>query len=125
MQEIIIKFIKFGVVGASGVIIDFSLTYLLKEKLKINKYISNSLGFLTAASTNYILNRIWTFENNDPQIVLQYSKFLMVSIFGLVINNIVIYYLNDKKSLNFYLSKAIAILFVMFWNFGANYIYTF
>ena len=37
---LISKFIKFGVVGCSGMIIDVGTTYLCKEKLRLNKYLS-------------------------------------------------------------------------------------
>ena len=40
----IAEFIKFCVVGGSGVGVDFGITYLLKEKARINKYIANSAG---------------------------------------------------------------------------------
>ena len=43
----LIKFIKFLIVGVSGLIIDFGLTYLCKEKIKLNKYLSNSIGFFS------------------------------------------------------------------------------
>lgn len=67
----IIQFIKFCVVGASGLLVDFGITYLCKEKIKLNKYIANSLGFIAAASSNYLLNRMWTLENTDPNISTQ------------------------------------------------------
>ncbi|MCL1932749.1 MAG: GtrA family protein, partial [Candidatus Azobacteroides sp.] len=56
-----LKLLKFCVVGFSGMIIDFGTTWFLKEKIKINKYIANSCGFILAASSNYFWNRIWTF----------------------------------------------------------------
>ena len=40
-----LQFIKFCVVGGTGVVVDFGITFLFKEKLKLNKYIANSLGF--------------------------------------------------------------------------------
>ena len=40
------QFFKFCVVGGSGVFVDFGVTYLCKEWLKLNKYVANSLGFL-------------------------------------------------------------------------------
>ena len=54
----LIQFIKFCVVGASGMAVDFGITFLGKEKLRLNKYVANSLGFISAASTNYVLNRL-------------------------------------------------------------------
>ena len=44
------QFIKFCVVGGSGVFIDFGITYLCKEWLRLNKYLANSLGFLCAST---------------------------------------------------------------------------
>ncbi len=124
-KPLIVKFLKFGVVGFSGVIIDYGITYLSKEILKIHKYISNSLGFICAATSNYFLNRVWTFKSHDPEIFIQFTKFIVISIIGLGINNLVIYFLNDKKNMNFYLAKFFAIGVVTVWNFFMNYIYTF
>jgi putative flippase GtrA len=54
-------FIKYGVVGFSGFCLDFSVTIFLKERVKLHRYLSNSIGFTVAASSNWFLNRIWTF----------------------------------------------------------------
>ena len=119
------QFIKFCVVGGTGVVVDFGITFLFKEKLKLNKYIANSLGFMAAASTNYLLNRWWTFRSHDPEVAQQYVQFVGISAIGLILNNIIIYLLNDKARLNFYLSKLIAIGLVTLWNFFMNYYFTF
>ena len=120
-----LQFIKFRVVGGTGVVVDFGITFLFKEKLKLNKYIANSLGFMAAASTNYLLNRWWTFRSHDPEVAQQYVQFVGISAIGLILNNIIIYLLNDKARLNFYLSKLIAIGLVTLWNFFMNYYFTF
>ena len=119
------QFFKFCVVGGSGVFVDFGITYLCKEWLKLNKYVANSLGFLCASTSNYILNRIWTFANHDPAITQQYLTFLGISVVGLGINNGIIYLLADRMRMNFYLSKLFAIGTVTVWNFFMNYYFTF
>ena len=124
-KVLIIKFIRFCLVGFSGLIIDFGTTWLLKEKLRINKYIANSTGFTLAATSNYILNRIWTFHSVNKHIFTEYSLFIIISLVGLAINNFVIFILNDKLKLNFYLSKLIAVVVVTCWNFIMNYLVTF
>ena len=111
------QFFKFCVVGGSGVFVDFGVTYLCKEWLKLNKYVANSLGFLCASTSNYILNRIWTFQNENPDITGQYLRFLGIAAVGLVINNATIYVLHGRFRLNFYLAKLFAIGVVTFWNF--------
>lgn len=119
------QFIKFCVVGGSGVFVDFGITYLCKELLRLNKYVANSLGFLSASTTNYILNRVWTFHDQNPDITGQYLRFLGIALVGLAINNAVIYLLNDRLKFNFYLAKLFAIGVVTFWNFFMNYFFNF
>lgn len=125
LLPIIGRLLKFCAVGFSGMIVDFFCTWLCKEKLKWNKYISNSIGFVLAATNNYIWNRIWTFQSQGTEIVREYSSFLIISLVGLGINNAVIYLLHDRLKLNFYLAKILAIGVVTLWNFGMNYLFTF
>ncbi len=119
------KFIKFGLVGFSGLFIDFGFTYICKEWLKIPKYIANAIGFSLAASSNYFLNRIWTFHSHNPEIMMEYSQFFAISLIGLIINTIVLWILVSKFKKHFYLSKLFAIAVVTLWNFFANYWITF
>jgi putative flippase GtrA len=115
----IFKFLKFGIVGLSGLVVDFSITILLKEKFKIHRYISNSAGFTIAASSNYLLNRIWTFESNNPRVLTEYTTFIIISLIGLIINNMFLYIF--EKRLKFYMAKFFAIMVTSLWNFLANF----
>lgn len=124
-MDLLLKFLRFGLVGASGAIIDFSVTWLCKELLKWNKFVANSLGFILSASSNYFLNRIWTFHSTSEAITEEYATFIAISIIGLALNNLIIFLLNDKAKLNFYLAKIFAIGLVMIWNFLANNYITF
>lgn len=123
--ELILKLIRFCLVGFSGMIIDFGVTWSLKEKVKVNKYLANTTGFILAATSNYILNRIWTFRSHNEQVVTEYASFIAISLVGLGINNLIIYLLADRLHWNFYLSKLCAIAVVTLWNFGMNYLITF
>ncbi len=120
-----LKFLKFCAVGFSGMLIDFGTTWLLKEKAKVNKYIANSTGFILAATSNYIWNRLWTFQSANDEIAVEYFSFILISVAGLGINNFVIYLLNDRLKINFYLSKLLAIGVVTVWNFLMNFLITF
>ncbi len=106
-------------------IVDFGTTWLCKEKLGINKYISNSVGFILAASNNYIWNRLWTFESKTENIPTEYISFLIVSIIGLALNNMFLWIFTDKLNINFYISKVLAIGLITLWNFFMNYFFTF
>ena len=122
---LISKFLKFGIVGCSGMIIDLGITYLCKEILRINKFISNGIGFILAATSNYFLNRIWTFNSQSEEIGVQYIQFMIVSSIGLAINSLSLYFFNEKLKWNFYLSKLVAIAITTIWNFFGNLLFTF
>ena len=124
-QEFLLKFLKFGVVGLSGVFVNFGITYLCKEKLKLNKYVSNVLGFVFAATTNYILNRVWTFQSDNPQVGAEYVKYFAIALVGLGIDTLTVWLLNGKLKWNFYLSKVFAIGVSTLWNFFGNLLFTF
>lgn len=121
----LIKFLKFGLVGACGLVVDFGLTFLFKEKLKLNKYIANSIGFLSAGSSNFVLNRVWTFASADPGITNQYMKFIGVSLVGLLLSYTILKLVHEQLKWNFYLAKLVAICVVISWNFTINLLYTF
>ncbi|UPT65878.1 MAG: GtrA family protein [Sphingobacteriales bacterium JAD_PAG50586_3] len=121
----ITKFIKFGVVGVSGTIIDFGMTWLLKEKAKINKYGANGIAYMCGATSNFLLNRWWTFNSQAPEVWEQYGKFLGVSLVGLGLNTLIIYLLVTRLKMNFYVSKIGATLMVLVWNFFGNLMFTF
>ncbi len=120
-----IKFLKFGAVGFTGVFIDFGITWIVKEKLKVQKYVANAIGFTTAASSNYFLNRIWTFESTNPRVMVEYTEFIIISLIGLGINTLVLWLLVSRFKMNFYVAKIFAIAVVTLWNFFANAFITF
>ena len=125
MNPLITKFLKFSVVGFSGVFVNFGVTWLCKELFKLNKYLSNILGFIFAATTNYLLNRWWTFQSANPQVGAEYAKYFVVSLVGLGIDTLTVYLLNGKLKWNFYLSKVFAIGAATLWNFFGNLLFTF
>lgn len=125
MEELLIKLIKFSIVGFSGLLLDFGLTWWLKEKVALNRYVANSIGFMVAASSNYVFNKFWTFDDRTQNFAAQYVSFIAVALIGLLISNGIIYYLNQRKKLFFYFSKLIAVGIVVLWNFTLNYFFTF
>ncbi|MEG2319180.1 MAG: GtrA family protein [Mucinivorans sp.] len=95
----------------------------------------NAIGFVVAATSNYFFNRVWTWHSKNPDIRQEYSKFFAVSLIGLGINLGVIYLMEIFFGFDFvfmgyfisrfWVSKTIATVVVMVWNFLANNFYTF
>src|ERR1017187_1373747 len=100
-DDLIDKILKFGVVGMSGFIIDFGLTYLMKEKAKWHKYFSSGLAFSTAATSYYFLNRVWTFHSQNKEILVEYTKFITVSVVGLLISLAILWVMHGWKEKHF------------------------
>lgn len=120
-----LAFLKFGITGVSGLIIDFSLTWFFKDELNFNKFIANGIGFTAAVVSNYFIHRNWTFKQNKVKAGPQFTAFFTVSIIGLLLNSAIIFLLDNMLYVNFYISKAVAIFIVFFWNFSANYFFVF
>ena len=134
-RPLITKFIKFAVVGASGAVIDFGLTALCKGIFGISELLSNAIGFTVAATSNYFLNRVWTWRSTSKEVGIEYAKFFFVSLVGLGLNSLIVFLLKDISIVprfvetnidwDFWVAKIIATGIVMVWNFLANNLFTF
>ncbi len=130
LKPLILKFVKFGIVGASGMVVHLCVLYLCRDVLGINTFISNTLGFIVAATTNYILNRIWTFRSHDKQVGMEYMKFIIVSLIGLGINNGTLWLSGRmlpewNADWRFYILWIFAVGVTTLWNFLGNMLFTF
>jgi len=120
--------IKFGIVGVANTCIDFSVYILLTRTIGFfGRYLilANIISFLVAVTNSYYWNRRWTFRSNDAKRVSQYSKFLIVNLFGMAINTGVLSLLVYKGHLYDVFAKICAVVVAMFWNYIINKIWVF
>jgi putative flippase GtrA len=132
VRSLVLKFVKFGVVGASGFVIHGGLLYLLRDVVGINQFLANVIGFVAAASSNYVLNRVWTFRSRETQVGVEYLKFILVSVVGLGINTGSLWLLtrlipawSGEGDWRFYILWAVAVGITTLWNFFGNMLFTF
>jgi putative flippase GtrA len=125
-QDLIKKIIRFGLVGALGMVLDYGVTFLCKEFFLFDKYIANFFGFAVAATSNYMLNRKFVFREHARSHRKQYTGFIGIALLGLALNSGIIWFLTDRLfTLNFYIAKGIAIAIVFIWNFSLNHLVNF
>ncbi len=124
MNEAFFTFIKFSCTGLIGVLLNFSLTFLLKEKLLINRYVSNSVSLFCALALNYFLNRVWTFQSSND-LFKEVLIFMSVIFIGLIMNHLLVYFFHQRKKVNFYFSKVLAVIIIFTWNLIMHSNYTF
>ncbi len=126
MHPFFLKFLKFFTVGGFGFGLDMLVTWLLKEKMQLKKFTANTIGFVIGIIFRFFANKIWTFQDKNPEWLIQIVKFGVIALIGLGIVNGIIYLLDTKyKLLTFYKAKIAAMIVFMVWNFTANYFWTF
>lgn len=116
-------FIKFSLVGASGTLVNLAVLYTLVELLNI-WYIFGAIGaFLVANLSNYLFNKVWTFQDGTSEPIMVfglYLRFVTVSAVGLSINLACLYTLVENFGLYFMFAQIIAIGCALLWNFTAS-----
>jgi putative flippase GtrA len=62
-QLVVAQFLRFGVVGAVGFVVDTATVYSLRHILGL--YGAGVVAYVAGASGNWVLNRIWTFRGRS------------------------------------------------------------
>lgn len=77
---------RFYTVGASGLALNFLISYVLSNSIANMWYIhATIIGIAFSVTTNFIFNKIWTFEDMKFPIkstLHQYALFVLISTFG-------------------------------------------
>jgi len=124
---------RYLAVGLLGTILDIGLYALLHIVLGMPILLANSIAYCTGMINNYFFHRYWTFANRTHKAVgLQLSEFTVVSLSGLIVNNLLVLLLGQPFSLlitsdaaSDLLSKVAAQGLSMCWNFLVNHLWTF
>jgi dolichol-phosphate mannosyltransferase len=120
------KFLRFGIVGFSGVFVDMGVFYLLRTVLGLGLTRSNIISGEVAIISNFLWNDLWTFGNiskhqpGNRQRLKRLLKFNTICLMGLILNTLLVSLLFDVFKMNQYLAKLIAIAAVTLWNFWIN-----
>src|SRR6201999_2604046 len=79
------QFMRFGVVGLAGLVVDTATVYGLRHALGL--YGAGLVAYLTAATGNWVLNRIWTFRGQGSGPAhRQWAMFMLANLGGFVLN---------------------------------------
>ena len=126
------RFVKFAIVGVIGMAVDLTILTVSREILGLPLSIAVALGFTVAVVSNFTWNRFWTFpESRQRPIATQLVQFTLVNLVGLGINEVIVLGLYpvflrlSHDPIAYLAAKVIAIGVVLFWNYGANRIWTY
>jgi dolichol-phosphate mannosyltransferase len=120
------RFIRFGLVGFSGVFVDLAVFHILRHFLGVGLTRSTIISAEVAILNNFLWNDVWTFgdiskqQRGLPQRLKRLLKFQLICLAGVVLQTLIVNILFNMLGVNQYLAKLIAIAGVTVWNFWIN-----
>jgi dolichol-phosphate mannosyltransferase len=115
---------RFFTVGASGLLVNYAASFLLSTTIPNIWYIHATLfGIIISITSNFLLNKIWTFEDRDfspKHFVRQYSLFMALCTLGAVIQLSLVYLFVEYSHLQYAVSLIIAVCIASLSNFLLN-----
>jgi len=123
------KAARFYTVGASGFAVNYLISLLFTGGISDMWYLhANIIGIIASITTNFILNKAWTFGNRDfgiKKTVSQYGKFAMFSSLGALVQLGMVYFLVDSNEVSYPIALILAVMTAAFGNFVFNKKFTF
>lgn len=132
LKRNVTQFVKFAVVGGLGTIVNlvvlkatlFAWDQFAASTPFVVEAFASGLAFAVAVVNNYLLNRWWTFRSTGTMST-EFLKFLIVSLSGLVLNELAFYVFRAQLEVSVLISQMLAILCVLPFNFIANKLWSF
>lgn len=117
-KSLIQQLIRFGFVGGSAFLIDYGIMILLTEVFSIDYLVSSGISFSISVIYNYIMSIFWVFNvDKEKNGVTNFAIFMVLSIIGLGINQLIMWLMVDKAGVFYMFSKIVATAVVMVYNF--------
>ncbi len=120
---------RFYTIGATGFAINYFISLLFAGGISDLWYLhANMIGIIASITTNFLLNKTWTFGDRDfstKRTIKQYGKFVTFSSLGALVQLGMVFYLVDEYQLSYPISLVLAVLSAAFGNYILNKKYTF
>ena len=120
------EFVKFALVGSSGVVVNMGLLFLLTRFLSIRLEIASPIAIEASILTNFTLNNLWTFKKRETHVPFWSRLFRYHMVTGLagIVNYLVLLLLAKSFGLHDMISNLIGILIGTFITYTLNSLWT-
>jgi dolichol-phosphate mannosyltransferase len=119
-----IRFIKFLLVGASGIIVNEGLLFILKELIKLTLPFASAIAIEASIISNFMLNDTITFRDRRTagakSFFSRLAKFNVVSLAGAAINYSATLLLTQVFGIHYLISNLIGIVIATMVNYLVN-----
>jgi dolichol-phosphate mannosyltransferase len=122
------QFLRFALVGASGVLVNLAVYSGSLYLLGFYYLWAATLSFVTAMTSNFLLNLGWTFKTYHrgwSAVGLQYLRYTLVTVFSYGINILVLWFLVDYQHWHKILAQLAAIALTTGSNFLGSKLWAF
>ena len=117
-ENLLIQIFKFGIVGGIAFLIDYIVLFCCKEFIGLSVLLSAAIAFTVSVIYNYIASVKWVFDvNKEKSAKKNFVIFIILSIIGLIITEIIMWIGSDIMKINYLIVKIIATAIVMVFNF--------
>ncbi len=114
----VLRFVRFGLVGGSGVVVNFLTLFLLHDELGFGLTRSLVVAITLAILNNFMWNNFWTFKTTGIQ-SRRLIQFVVISLIGMVVNLIAANIL-VAQGMHYAVANLAGIALATAWNFYAN-----
>jgi putative flippase GtrA len=119
-----VQLFQFGLVGASGYVVNLGVFALLVGPFELHHIPAAVLAFCVAVTNNFWWNRHWTFDARHGHAGFQAARFFTVSVLALGVNLIALELL-IRGGMSDLPAQALAVIIAMPFNFIGNKLWTF
>lgn len=117
MKKILSQIIKFGLVGFLCFFIDYGIMVFLTEVAGVHYLFSSGISFTVSVIVNYVLSLTYVFETEKGNKIKEFIIFVVLSVIGLGINQVLMWFCVDILGIFYMISKIGATAVVMVYNF--------
>ena len=120
------EFIKFGIVGGSGVLVNMGLLYVLTRFLSLRLEVASPIAIWVSILTNYLLPPLWPFKKRETHIPFwaRLFRYHMVSGLAGIVNYLILLLLVNLLGMHDLLSNLIGIVVGTGINYSLNSFWT-
>jgi putative flippase GtrA len=105
-----LQFLRFGIVGASGYLVNLAVFAFAVHGLQIHYLVAAVIAFLVSVANNFWWNRHWTFAAHDGHAGFQAARFFAVSVVAFLFSYGMLALLVEDAGMAKVAAQAIAIV---------------